>query len=186
MHNERPLILFIRMLWYPYRRIRNLFYQKAFNTKKLCVGDNSILRGTQNIFIGYNVNLGNQTWIDAINSGEIRIGNNVSFSQNVHVASVCKVIIGDGCLIGSDVLITDHDHSFDHNELSVLPKERPLIVKGETILGKNIWLGDNAKILSGVNLGDNVIVAANSVVTKSFPTNTVLAGAPAKIIRHIP
>ena len=52
-------------------------------------------------------------------------------------------------------------------------------------IGKNCWLGNSVTILPGVELGDNVTVGANSVVTKSFPSNVVIAGCPAKIIKNI-
>jgi len=52
-------------------------------------------------------------------------------------------------------------------------------------IGKKCWLANGCVILAGVTLGDNVVVGANSVVTKSFPDNVVIAGAPAKIIRTI-
>lgn len=185
MANERLLMIFLRVFYLPYNRMRNCYYSIALGAKKLRVGRSISLRGTRNIMLGNNVNLGNQTWIDAIGSGTITIGNDVAFSQNVHVAAASQIIIGDGCLIGSDVLITDHDHSFDIDMLSVYPKNRPLKVKGETILGRNVWLGDNVKILSGVTLGDNIVVAANSVVTKSFPENVVLAGNPAVVVKHL-
>jgi acetyltransferase-like isoleucine patch superfamily enzyme len=52
-------------------------------------------------------------------------------------------------------------------------------------IGKNCWLGNSVTILAGVELGDNVTVGANSVVTKNFPSNSVIAGCPAKIIKQI-
>jgi acetyltransferase-like isoleucine patch superfamily enzyme len=52
-------------------------------------------------------------------------------------------------------------------------------------IGRNCWIGNGAAILAGVTLGDNVVVGANSVVTKSFPNNVVIAGVPAKIIKEI-
>ncbi|MBU3677303.1 MAG: maltose acetyltransferase, partial [Chitinophagaceae bacterium] len=53
------------------------------------------------------------------------------------------------------------------------------------VIGKNCWLGGNVTILPGVTLGDNVTVGANSVVTKSFPSNVIIAGVPAKVIRSL-
>lgn len=185
MFNERLPILVIRAVFFLYYKVRNYYYSLAFGTKRISIGKSPAFRGTKNISIGHNVSLGNQAWLDAIGSGVIVIGNDVSFSQNVHVAASLKVVIGDGCLIGSDVLITDHDHSFGSQMFDIAPKNRPLKVKGDTFLGKNVWLGDNVKVLSGVNLGENTVVAANSVVTKSFPGRVVLAGNPAVIVKEI-
>ncbi|MFX0567179.1 DapH/DapD/GlmU-related protein [Kosakonia cowanii] len=185
MKNERLLILLLRVFLFPYNKIRNCYYALALGAKNIIVGKALSLRGSRNVSIGRNVNLGNQTWIDAIGSGKIIIGDDVSFSQNVHVAAASHVVIGDGCLVGSDVLITDHDHSFETDMLTTFPKNRPLRVKGPTVLGKNIWLSDNVKILSGVTLGNNSVVAANSVVTRSFPENVLLAGNPAVVIRQL-
>ena len=52
-------------------------------------------------------------------------------------------------------------------------------------IGRNCWLGNGAVVVAGVTLGDHVIVGANSVVTKSFPSNVLIAGAPARIIREL-
>ena len=50
---------------------------------------------------------------------------------------------------------------------------------------RNAWLGADVKVLAGVTIGENAIVAAGSVVTKDVPDNMVVAGSPARIIRHI-
>jgi acetyltransferase-like isoleucine patch superfamily enzyme len=52
-------------------------------------------------------------------------------------------------------------------------------------IGRNCWLGNGVVITSGVELGDNVVVGANAVVTKSFPSNVIIAGVPAKVIKQI-
>ncbi|MTB39583.1 acyltransferase, partial [Providencia sp. wls1949] len=164
-------------------KIRNMFFSYIFKTTRLKVGKNISLCGTKNITIGNNVLLGNQTWLDCIGNGRINIGDNVSFSQNVHIAANSFVRIGSGCLIGSDVLITDHDHSYGKNFTNIMPKNRILKTKGSTEIGENSWISDNVKILSGVKLGSNIVVAANSVVTHDFPSNVVIGGIPAKILK---
>jgi acetyltransferase-like isoleucine patch superfamily enzyme len=57
--------------------------------------------------------------------------------------------------------------------------------KSSVKIGRNCWLGNGVVITAGVELGDNVVVGANAVVTKSFPSNVVIAGVPAKIIKEI-
>lgn len=53
------------------------------------------------------------------------------------------------------------------------------------IIGDNVWIGGDATILPGVTIGDNVVIGAGSVVTKDIPSNVVIAGNPAKIIKTL-
>jgi acetyltransferase-like isoleucine patch superfamily enzyme len=82
-------------------------------------------------------------------------------------------------------LITDNSHGgLDMATSGIRPIERPLVIKGDIIIGKNVWIGDKVTICSGVSIGDNVIIAANSVVVDDLPSNCMAAGIPA-IIKKI-
>jgi len=83
--------------------------------------------------------------------------------------------IGEGTIIAAGVKIISANHNFEH--FKEHEKNKPILI------GKNCWLAANAIILPGVELGDRVIVGAGAVVTKSFPSNTVIAGVPAKVIK---
>ena len=112
---------------------------------------------------------------------EIIIGNNVCFNYNCHVGAIGRIIIGNNVLIGSNVLITDHYHGkTDCESLQIPPILRQLYYKGEVIIEDNVWIGENVSIMPGVIIGENCVIGANSVVTKSFPKNSILAGVPAK------
>lgn len=69
--------------------------------------------------------------------------------------------------------------------LGIAPNKRPLYCKGPVIIGNNVWIGEKASIMPGVTIGDGVIIAANSVVTKDIPSYSLAAGIPAKIIKSV-
>jgi len=90
-------------------------------------------------------------------------------------------------LIGSNVIITDHNHgSYSGSEQDVpelRPQLRPLSAGKEVFIGENVWIGDGVAILPGTSIGAGSIVAANSVVSRNVPAATVVAGSPALPIK---
>ena len=114
------------------------------------------------------------------------IGNNCRIGEYTHITAINKIEIGDGLLTGRFVIVTDHSHGdISEYDADIPPASRKLKSKGDVVIGNNVWLGDKVSVLSGVHIGDNVIVGANSVVTKSVPSNCVVAGVPAKIIKQL-
>lgn len=89
------------------------------------------------------------------------------FPQGIH--------IGENTLIASGVVILSHDHC---KRINI---DKPYLV--DTFIGKNCFIAVRSIILPGIKIGDEVIVGAGSVVTKDVPSNCVVAGNPAKIIR---
>lgn len=117
---------------------------------------------------------------------EIRIGNNVYFNTDIHIGCIDKIEIGDDCLFASRIYITDHDHGdTTYQSLQYPPAKRKLISKGPVIIKNNVWVGEGVAILSGVTIGENAIIATNSVVTKDVPPNSVVGGIPARVIKTI-
>lgn len=89
-------------------------------------------------------------------------------------------------MTGRWVTISDNNHgAFIRDSLDFPAYQRPIVSKGGVFVGKNVWIGDKATILSGVNVGQGSIVAANAVVTKDVPPYSLVAGNPAKIVKHI-
>ena len=108
----------------------------------------------------------------------IRPGSMLFADSRVNGASIT---IEDDVLIGSGVHFYTVNHSFDNIEI-------PIIDQGHSeskavIIKKGSWIGANAIILPGVTIGENTVIGAGSVVTKSIPPNVVAAGNPAKIIK---
>lgn len=152
-----------------------------------------LVEGASEITIGNNFRCRHHFRLEAIKdygsqqfSPKIDIGSNVTIETNCHIGAIDRIKIGDGVLIASNVFITDHSHGdSDYKDLLTPPLERKLYSKGPVIIGNNVWIGENVTILSGVAIGDNVIIGAKSLVTKSFQSNCVIGGNPAKIIKLI-
>ena len=117
---------------------------------------------------------------------QIIIGNYCCIGEYNHITACNKIVIGDGLLTGRYVYIGDNAHGgLSWEEASVPPVKRALKSKGEIKIGNNVWIGDKVTILGGVTIGDNVIIGANSVVTHDVPSNCVVAGCPARIVKTI-
>lgn len=111
----------------------------------------------------------------------IHIGNNFFANFNLTILDETDVRFGDNVMIGPNVSIYTACHPLDAEERNTLTEwAEPVII------GSNVWIGGSAVILPGVTIGDNVVVGAGSVVTKgTYPPNVVIAGNPAKIIKHL-
>lgn len=119
-------------------------------------------------------------------SPEIIIGNNVCFNTDVHIGAINKVCIGDNVLIASRVYISDHSHGeITADAIKLPPGQRALFSKGPVVIENNVWIGEGVSILPAVVIGENSIIGANSVVTKSIPPNSIVAGNPARVIKTI-
>lgn len=117
---------------------------------------------------------------------EIIIGDYCSIGEYCHITAINKITIGDGLLTGRFVYIGDNAHGdLSWEEADTPPIMRKLRSKGDIIIGRNVWIGDKATILAGVVIGDNVIIGANSVVTKDVASNTMVAGCPVKVIKKL-
>lgn len=150
-------------------------------------------RGEKYFSFGKHIRLGRGARIEALDQycgkkykPQIIIMDGVTTSPNIHIGAISKIVIGKGVLIGANVLITDHYHGkIDTEELKIPPAKRKLYSKGPVIIEDNVWIGENVAILPGVTIGKNAIIGANSVVTKDVPSNSVVGGNPARVIKSL-
>jgi acetyltransferase-like isoleucine patch superfamily enzyme len=112
-------------------------------------------------------------------TGEVKIGRGVWVS--FAVSSGCYIQGGNGIEIGDDTIFAPGVKIISANHqagnLTVWDKDEPIRI------GKRCWIGTNAVVLPGVQLGDDVIVGAGAVVTKSFPAKEVIGGVPARSLK---
>lgn len=111
-------------------------------------------------------------------------GKNITIGKNVFINSCCHfqdqggIEIGDGCLIGHNVVLATVSHD-------LYPENNRVNHYAPIKLGKSVWVGSNATILAGVTIGDWAVVAAGAVVTHDVPPLTIAGGVPARVIRTI-
>lgn len=147
--------------------------------KKIRIGDYTSIQS--HCVLGCWVEYGKQHF-----NPSITIGDHCSIGEYTHITACNNITIGDGLLTGRFVYIGDNAHGeFKKENAHILPQDRNLCSKGEVVIGNNVWIGDKVTILGGVHIGDNVIIAANAVVTKDVLSNSVVAGVPAKVIKMI-
>lgn len=114
-----------------------------------------------------------------INYGkDIQIGRNVFINLDCVFLGLGGIKIDDNVLIAPKVSLLSEGHVLD-------PAQRHALVPGPIHIKRNAWIGAGATILAGVTIGENSVVAAGAVVSRSVPDNTVVAGIPAKIIKQI-
>lgn len=108
----------------------------------------------------------------------LKIGKNVFFNSGVKIQDQGGVTIGDGALLGHNVVLATLDHRLD-------PQHRGHLIPAPVHIGKNVWIGANATVCKGVMIGDGAVIAAGAVVTTDVPANTIYGGVPAREIKEI-
>lgn len=126
------------------------------------------------------------------NGGKIRIGDHVIIGFNCVIGASNSITIGDYALFADNITV------MDNNNHPVNPKDRQNMLRSplgsdyrgwkysisEPVkIGRNVWCGANVRICKGVTIGDGAVIAANTVVVKDVPPNSICAGNPGKIVK---
>ena len=110
---------------------------------------------------------------------EIRVGRNVFVNQNCTFYDLGGLDIADDVMIGPNVSIITTGHPLAPSQRRTTTIGKPIVIE------RNVWIAAGATIIGGVTVGENSVVAAGSVVTKDVPSNTLVGGNPARVIRSI-
>lgn len=111
-------------------------------------------------------------------------GRNIHFGKNVFVNSACTFMDRGGIYIDDEVFIGPKVNLITINH-DINPFNRNTTICKPIHIEKRVWIGVAATILPGVRIGENSIIGANAVVTKDVPSNTIVGGNPAKVIKAI-
>lgn len=181
----------VKCLWYLARNAKSNFkslffrilkgsYFKSLGAKTKFYGRVRFGTVENNISVGNNCMIGDDVFFSAVKGASITIGDHCSINTGGHIVASRNIIISSGTHIGEFVSIRDQNHSFD--DLDV-PIHRQGFTDAPILIGENCWIGRGVIIIAGVTLGNGCVVGANSVVNRSFGPDSVIAGAPAKLIR---
>jgi acetyltransferase-like isoleucine patch superfamily enzyme len=179
------------------------YYKIILKLQKIKYGSYLILKGCPVIFnkggailtIGNNVTIKSSLLSNLVGlysrtiivtrtpEAKVIIGDNVGIS-GATIYARSSITIGDNTLIGGNSKILDNDfHPIEIETRNADIKEK--IGTRPVVIGKNCFIGCNALILKGTELGDGCVVGAGAVVSGKFPPNSVIAGNPAKVIKTL-
>jgi maltose O-acetyltransferase len=158
--------------------------QNGFNQRTYITGKGKVITGD---YVLYGSKLGGHWRKGSVEiqaryrESLIKIESNVSMNNNIFICCKKYIEIGEYTLIGRDCEFLD----FDAHGIAPSDRRTSTGLEGEIIIGKNVWFGNNCTVLRGTTVGDNSIIASGSVVKGKFPSNVILGGVPARIIKQI-
>lgn len=144
--------------------------------------------GRQGVRIGTGCSIGAYSRLVASTNLK-ELGEGIEFESGVGIGEFSRIGGSGGVFVGRDTItgqylsIHPENHLFDDPTRPI--REQGTLRKAVRI-GRNCWLGAKVTILAGVEIGDNCVVGAGTVVTKSFPSNSIIVGVPAKVVGSVP
>lgn len=169
---------FVKNIW-------SLVCTKAFNRPARLIRRPVYIRGGRGMEYGPGFTTGYRCRFEMFHSDEgikLKLGRNCCMGDQVHIVASSSVELGDDCLLASHIFISDTNHGTVNDDPRIPPNARPL-VSSPVKIGSRVWIGEGACILPGSQVGDGCIIGAHSVVTGNVPSNSVVVGAPARVIK---
>lgn len=138
----------------------------------------------RNAFLPYKRGVNCRIWdyVHIDSPSKLTLGDDVSINRGTTINAGGKVIIGNDVLIGPNVTIYSQNHKFNNRDVLIRLQgydRKPVSI------GNNVWIASNVTILPGVEITDNVVIGANSLITKSILKTGVYGGIPLKLIKEL-
>lgn len=161
--------------------------KKVFLGRGVVIDDGALIdaKGAENrgVSLGDGVFIGRNS-IVYTKGGDIELAPGVNVSHNCELFSSNRLYVGHGSFIAAfSYLLSGGEYELD----SPLPlSEQPgTVSRGETRLGRDVWIAAHVTVADGSNIGDHAVIGANSLVMGEVPANHLAAGSPAKVIREL-
>ena len=148
-------LMYLSRIKYNNRMLKNTRVYLSSNESKLYIG--------KKMFARRNVNLN-------IVGGTLTIEDGVFMNNNTSINCMENIFIGKNCIIGEGVKIYDHDHQFRKQGIFKYQGYNCSSIH----IGENVWIGSNVVILKGVTIGDNVVIAAGSIINKDIDDDMIV------------
>jgi acetyltransferase-like isoleucine patch superfamily enzyme len=159
--------------------------------KKVSIHYTADVRNPQLISIGNYVIVDKDVWLHPVLPHEKKNGPTITIADNCFVARRCQISARNGVhlerdvILSASVLITDNSH--EYTDVAQPIKAQGFMNGGRIRIGEGCWIGHGAAIVctqGELTLGRNCVVAANALVTRSFPANSVISGNPARVVKQ--
>lgn len=180
---------FLRLKIFSWLWIR-LKYSFRYLGSNIAIDYSVDISGAQFIEIGESTWIQRNCWLtiplidmaDIERRSYLTIGKRVQIGRNCFLGAANRIVIGDDVLLGPYVTIVDHSHRTGDTSSPI--KEQGIDQSGFVSIGAGSWVGAGATIIGhrGITIGENSVVAANTVLTKNLPANCVAIGNPARIM----
>lgn len=154
----------------------------AWLCRGVYIGPGARIPGNGTLALADGTSIQRYAVLNVRSGGTLRVGAGTRIGAFAVISAVDSIDIGRQVLVADRVFIADHNHEFAN-------AAKPVIDQGFTSpkpvrIGDGTWIGINVCIMPGVVLGQGCIVGAGSVVTRSFPSGSLIGGVPARLIRQ--
>lgn len=162
-----------------------IYYWRRFRCPKMSMigtGCGIHISRQGNIHCDGRIIVNDQVMLQTQGKGILRIGAQFYINRYSRIVAHESIEIGSHVTIGQMVTILDHDHhyTFEDENLKLSGYDTAPVK-----IGNNVWIADKVTILKGVAIGNNVVIAANALINKDIPDNSVVGGVPGKILKRL-
>ena len=182
--------------WHKFRRLCLQHYwigRFGQSGRGIAIGDHFQAFAPARIQVGNGVVIANRVTLRALTAypwsqppqsftPELVLEDNCFLNHGTQISCARRIVIGANVLIAENCYVADHNHGYRNPDLSI--RAQPLETPGEVRIGADSWIGANCCLAGNLRIGRHCVVGANSVVTADVPDYSVVAGAPARILKR--